>query len=149
MTSVYSGGLVYEYSEEDNKYGLTKIGADGKLTDKPDFAVLQKKFKATPNPAGDGGYNSTGGASGCPKKSLTWDVDGDSLPAIPEAAKAVSLFISLYATCRLTFLALQNWCRCWCWFVEGWARRWIPRWSRCWCHWWPIQGHCIIWIRKC
>lgn len=90
MTAVYSGGLAYEYTEEANKYGLTKIGADGKLTDKPDFAVLKAKFKATPNPAGDGGYNSTGGPSGCPKKSTTWDVDGDSLPAIPEAAKAVS-----------------------------------------------------------
>jgi len=88
MTSVYSGGLAYEYSEEDNKYGLLTIGKDGKLTEKPDFGVLKTQFKGTPNPSGDGGYNTTGGASSCPAKSSTWDVDGDSLPAMPKAALA-------------------------------------------------------------
>ncbi|OAT04107.1 glycolipid-anchored surface protein 5 [Blastomyces gilchristii SLH14081] len=58
MTSVYSGGLAYEYSQEPNNY------------------------------AGDGGYNEAGGASPCPKKNApSWDVDGDKLPAIPEPAK--------------------------------------------------------------
>ena len=40
------------------------------------------------NPEGDGGYNQTGGASGCPvKNSPNWDVDADALlPAIPEPA---------------------------------------------------------------
>ncbi|KAH8599189.1 glycoside hydrolase family 72 protein [Bisporella sp. PMI_857] len=88
MTAVYSGGLVYEYSEEDNKYGLVVIGSDGKITEKDDFGVLKAKFAATPNASGDGGYNATGGASGCPAKSATWDVDGDSLPALPKAAEA-------------------------------------------------------------
>jgi len=40
MTSVYSGGLVYEYSEEPNKFGLVSISGSS-VTELPDFAALQ------------------------------------------------------------------------------------------------------------
>jgi 1,3-beta-glucanosyltransferase GAS5 len=86
MTSVYSGGLVYEYSEEGSKYGLVTIGSDGTVTEGADFAALKTALAGTAAPTGDGGYNSTGGASGCPAKSANWNVSGDSLPAIPSAA---------------------------------------------------------------
>jgi hypothetical protein len=89
MTAVYSGGLVYEYSEEGSKYGLVTIGSDGTITEGADFTALQTAFKGTANPTGDGGYNSTGGASGCPAHSANWNVTGDSLPAIPSAAAAM------------------------------------------------------------
>jgi len=32
MTGVYSGGLVYEYSEEGNNYGLVTITSDTAVT---------------------------------------------------------------------------------------------------------------------
>lgn len=88
MTPVYSGGLVYEYSEEPSHYGLVKI-QDGKAKELDDFKTLANAFKNTPNPDGDGGYNKTGGANACPKKNApSWDVDeSDQLPAIPEPAK--------------------------------------------------------------
>ncbi|CAG8898769.1 unnamed protein product [Penicillium egyptiacum] len=87
MTPVYSGGLVYEYSEAGNKYGLAKIEGD-KVTTNKDYDALKKAFDATENPSGNGGYNSTGGASGCPKmQKPNWDVDSDSLPAMPAPAK--------------------------------------------------------------
>lgn len=87
MTGVYSGGLVYEYSQEPSNYGLVEISG-GSVSELPDFAALQSQFAATPNPSGDGGYNSTGGASGCPSySSPNWLVQGDALPAIPEGAK--------------------------------------------------------------
>ena len=41
----------------------------------------------TPPPEGDGGYKPNGPPSQCPKKSNTWDVDTDALPAIPSPAK--------------------------------------------------------------
>lgn len=88
MTGVYSGGLVYEYSQEPSNYGLVTISGTT-VTERPDFTALQTAFKGTANPSGDGGYNSTGGASGCPAQSPTWDVSGDSLPAIPSAAAAM------------------------------------------------------------
>lgn len=86
MTTVYSGGLVYEYSETGNNYGLVTINSPTSVTEGPDFLALQSAFKATAPPTGDGGYNSTGGASGCPAQSSTWNVTGDALPAIPSGA---------------------------------------------------------------
>jgi hypothetical protein len=85
MTAVYSGGLVYEYSEEGSKYGLVTISG-GKVTEGADFTALMTAFKGTANPTGDGGYNATGGASNCPAKSATWNVSSNALPAIPSGA---------------------------------------------------------------
>ena len=87
MTGVYSGGLVYEYSQESSHYGLVKVNGDSVKT-LDDYDALKDAFKKTTNPKGDGDYNSTGGANGCPaKEGSTWDVSSDSLPAIPEPAK--------------------------------------------------------------
>jgi hypothetical protein len=86
MTSVYSGGLVYEYSEEGSKYGLVKIDSPTSVTELPDFLALKSALAAQADPAGTGGYNATGGASGCPAQSPNWDVSGDALPAIPAGA---------------------------------------------------------------
>ncbi|KAJ6093440.1 hypothetical protein N7486_008729 [Penicillium sp. IBT 16267x] len=87
MTGVYSGGLVYEYAEGGNKYGLVEInGAD--VTELPDYSALKTAFANTENPKGDGDYNSTGGANGCPAKNApNWNVDTNALPAMPASAK--------------------------------------------------------------
>ena len=87
MTSVYSGGLVYEYSEEGNNYGLVTINGNSVSTNQ-DFQNLMEMYKNTSDPSGTGGYNATGGASGCPVyDSPNWVVMNDSLPAIPAPAK--------------------------------------------------------------
>jgi 1,3-beta-glucanosyltransferase GAS5 len=86
MTAVYSGGLVYEYSQEASKYGLVTIDGNS-VTELPDFKTLKSKLAQTPPPSGNGGYNQNGSPSTCPAKSTTWDVDGDGLPSIPEPAK--------------------------------------------------------------
>jgi len=86
MTSVYSGGLVYEYSEEGSKYGLVTINSPTSVTEGPDFLALQSAFAAQAPPTGDGGMNTTGGASGCPAQSSNWNVTSDALPAMPSAA---------------------------------------------------------------
>lgn len=87
MTGVYSGGLVYEYAEEGNNYGLVEINGSN-VTELDDFTALKTAFKNTPNPSGDGGYNQTGGANACPAQQLpAWNVTNDALPAIPEPAK--------------------------------------------------------------
>ncbi|KAI1000759.1 1,3-beta-glucanosyltransferase [Podosphaera aphanis] len=87
MTPVYSGGLVYEYTEEGSKYGLVTI-KDDTVIEGPDFLALKAAYAKTPNPSGDGGYDASGAASTCPPKSSNWDVADDSLPAIPNAAAA-------------------------------------------------------------
>lgn len=86
MTSVYSGGLVYEYTEEDNEYGLIELSPNG-LRQLPDFDTLAEKFKATPAPRGEGGFKEDLGASECPEQTDSWAVDPSILPAMPEPAQ--------------------------------------------------------------
>lgn len=87
MTSVYSGGLVYEYSEEGSGYGLVNIQGNS-VSEKPDFAALQSQL-ASVQSSGDGGYKPNGSPSQCPRTSSTWEVTeftGEELPAIPDGA---------------------------------------------------------------
>lgn len=87
MTGVYSGGLVYEYSQQSNKYGLVEISG-GDVKELTDYTTLKAALAKTPNPKDDGGYNSTGGANACPQPNgVNWNVTNDALPALPEPAK--------------------------------------------------------------
>lgn len=83
MTSVYSGGLAYEYTAELNGYGL--ISTDG--TPNADFDRLVTAYEATPNPSGDGGYSETTTASDCPAQSDDWEVQNTLLPSMPSLAQ--------------------------------------------------------------
>ena len=84
MTPVYSGGLVYEYSQEESMYGLVNLGST--VSERPDFAALMQALKDTPVPTGDGGYKKDGQKSDCPPQSATWLPGNDNLPAIPDGA---------------------------------------------------------------
>lgn len=86
MTGVFSGGLVYEYSEEGNGYGLVTISGDS-VTTNSDFNYLSSAYAAATNPTGAGGASTTSAATTCPTESSEWDVSGDALPAIPSAAE--------------------------------------------------------------
>lgn len=91
MDAVYSGGLVYEYSEEaDNAgYGLVKIDGSS-VTEKDDYSALKSAFSKTKNPTGDGGFKTGGSPAACPSKSANWNVtiSGDQLPALPSGVDA-------------------------------------------------------------
>lgn len=86
MSSVFSGGLVYEYSEEDNNYGLVVINGDS-IEELDDFQALRQAFADQENPSGDGGYKSNGSPSECPPRGPNWDVEDTALPAMPELAR--------------------------------------------------------------
>lgn len=87
MTPVYSGGLVYEYSQEDSNYGLVELNGNT-VTERSDFTALKSAFSGTKSPSGDGGYKSSGSASDCPSKSVSWNVTiaDNQLPALPDGA---------------------------------------------------------------
>lgn len=86
MSAVYSGGLVYEYSQEEANYGLVEISSSS-VSERPDFAALLSAYKATPQPTGDGGYKSTGAASTCPATSSKWPITDNLLYQIPAGAE--------------------------------------------------------------
>lgn len=88
MTKAYSGGLVYEYTEEGSNYGLVKLNGNSVETLK-DFDALKKAFSGTPAPSGDGNYNPQNPPSKCPTKGDHWNVDmkDDELPLMPDGVK--------------------------------------------------------------
>lgn len=87
MTSVFSGGLVYEYTVEPNGYGLVKVDSNGKITPNEDFERLKKAYAKTKNPTGDGGYKKDGQASKCPPEDDEWEVTTSLLPSMPKKAQ--------------------------------------------------------------
>ncbi|KAI9884547.1 MAG: beta-glucanosyltransferase [Watsoniomyces obsoletus] len=86
MTAVFSGGLVYEYSEEGSDYGVVKINGDD-VEELEDYKALKSAFDKQDNPSGDGGYKREGRSSTCPRKSANWEVDDTALPALPANAR--------------------------------------------------------------
>lgn len=58
MTHVFSGGLVYEFSQEQNNYGLVDIDSSGNVRAREDFGALQKMLEATPPDAEAVGRNT-------------------------------------------------------------------------------------------
>jgi len=86
MTSVYSGGLVYEYSQEASGYGLVTLSGST-VNELADFTALQTALSNTPAPSGDGGYLSNGAASTCPPKNdPSWVVGTNLIPNTPSGA---------------------------------------------------------------
>ncbi|CCD22994.1 1,3-beta-glucanosyltransferase NDAI_0A08410 [Naumovozyma dairenensis CBS 421] len=87
MSSVFSGGLVYEYSNETNNYGLVQINGDT-VTKLDDFVNLKNEYSKVSNPTGDGGYSTSNNYSTCPDfEKGVWEANA-TLPAMPSAASA-------------------------------------------------------------
>lgn len=87
MTSVYSGGLVYEYTVEANGYGLVEVSSNGNVVPDGDFDRLKNAYAATSNPSGDGGARTSTTPPQCQPESEEWAVSIDRLPVIPASAK--------------------------------------------------------------
>ncbi|PNS20243.1 hypothetical protein CAC42_5693 [Sphaceloma murrayae] len=90
MTPVYSGGLVYEYTEEGNLYGIVSVSGNT-VEPENDFEDLVRQFRENPAPAGNGGARDTPAQPNqCPEPSDDWNVrafPGELLPSLPEGAE--------------------------------------------------------------
>ena len=86
MTSVYSGGLVYEYTQEANDYGLVRVSGES-LTETVEFTGLKQVFENVKIPTGDAGYREGIPKKACPKQGAFWaPKDDEALPDTPVAA---------------------------------------------------------------
>jgi hypothetical protein len=90
MTSVYSGGLMYEYSYEDNKYGIVQLkgGLKAKTVEKLDeYDAFKSALKNDPAPTGSGGAATTTHAVSCPTSDAGWQVNPSLVPQMPDQAQ--------------------------------------------------------------
>ncbi|KAL8419065.1 hypothetical protein RB594_002316 [Gaeumannomyces avenae] len=86
MTGVYSGGLMYEYTYEANKFGIVKLNGDN-VEELEEFAAFQKAMKDFPAPTGLAGASTSQKTSQCPAKDQYWHIETTSLPAFPKDAQ--------------------------------------------------------------
>ncbi|RYO95182.1 hypothetical protein DL764_007730 [Monosporascus ibericus] len=88
MTSVYSGGLMYEYSMEENEFGIVEIDGDN-VRELDEFSAMASAFSEYPAPTGNGGFTSTTNSVACPTTDSVWDLGEwgpSALPAMPTDA---------------------------------------------------------------
>jgi hypothetical protein len=127
---------------EANGYGMVNIKSPNSVDELPNFADFQKELADNPSPSGDGGYNSQGSSSQCPSVDPNWSVGNDSLPAIPDGAKAVSCSHpdwGLHFQLANFEIVHDQWRR------KG-RRSFWPRFSRCWRKW-NLHWHGRSWLR--
>lgn len=83
MTGVWSGGVVYEWTQENNRYGLVQITPSGEIEVLPDFTNLQNEItKTKPIGVKMDAYTETRSAPDCPPISANWKASS-SLPPTP------------------------------------------------------------------
>lgn len=90
MTGVFSGGLVYEYSQEGNNYGIVTISGNTVTPYASQFSDLQNALSKVTNPSGNGGAHGSTAPQQCPGQSTNWDTKpftGSALPATPSGAQ--------------------------------------------------------------
>ncbi|KHN96670.1 beta-1,3-glucanosyltransferase [Metarhizium album ARSEF 1941] len=92
MTEVISGGIVYEYFQETNDYGLVELGSGGSVSKMKDFAALQNKMsKVNPQGVKMDSYNPTATAKACPAVDSTWRASS-TLPPTPNDEACECMF---------------------------------------------------------
>ncbi|KAF9585200.1 1,3-beta-glucanosyltransferase gas1 [Lunasporangiospora selenospora] len=101
MTGNWSGGIVYEWSQEDNNYGLVKINPDNNAQPLSDYNNLKTSL-ASLHPQGVkmDSYNEKKPLSKCPEISSTWEPNA-KLPPTPSSA-ACDCMVSSLAFCGMT-----------------------------------------------
>ncbi|KAM4058413.1 glucanosyltransferase domain-containing protein [Hirsutella rhossiliensis] len=71
ISNVYSGGLIYEYSTEENKFGIVKPHSEGEAIDQSDeFELFKEALSKTPTPT-----------------DSSWNVDPSLVPRMTQQAE--------------------------------------------------------------
>lgn len=88
MTGVYSGGLMYEYSVEENEFGIVTLDGDKEeIKSGSEYNNLKSAMSAYPAPTSNHPADSTTHAVDCPTSHSVWQVNPTLLPAMPKEAE--------------------------------------------------------------
>ncbi|KAI8068485.1 Glucanosyltransferase-domain-containing protein [Gongronella butleri] len=105
MTPVWSGGVVYEWSQENNEYGLVRI-ANGAATPLDDYKLLQKVLtKVNPKGVKMNAYQPQQKATQCPLISDHWKAS-DKIPPTPSEGRCQCMMENL--SCMATDAIHKN-----------------------------------------
>lgn len=89
MTGVYSGGLMYEYTIEDNEFGIVEVDNTGNsqsVSTGREYNNLKTVMSQFPMPTSNQPHESSTHAVSCPTSHSVWQVDPSLLPAMPSQA---------------------------------------------------------------
>lgn len=114
MTPVFSGGLVYEFTQETSKYGLVQISDNGTSAEKlVDYDNLKKMYEATAAPTGNGGFQENLPAEKCPAQTSLWEAS-NTLPDLPSSASGYMVCLTslpAFIFCIILTLDTEIWRR--------------------------------------
>ncbi|KAJ1818143.1 1 3-beta-glucanosyltransferase gel4 [Coemansia sp. RSA 2598] len=100
MSDIFSGAIMYEFTEEDNDYGVVKVSyGSSKVEKTADYENLKEVYaKASPKGVKMSDYKPSGKDSVCPQVSSIWEVKDDILPPTPSSARCKCMMDSLGCT---------------------------------------------------
>lgn len=86
MNGVFSGGIVYEYFQEENDYGLVSVTGDDSVSKLADFASYSSRLHAvSPTLLNAAKFTPTNTAlQACPTVGSDWAVNPTGLPPTPD-----------------------------------------------------------------
>ncbi|KAL7752734.1 1 3-beta-glucanosyltransferase gel4 [Sorochytrium milnesiophthora] len=104
MSDVVSGAIAYEYSEEDNHFGLVKVNSpdDTNPQTLPDYDNLKKAWAAvSPKTVKMNAYQpAQRNAPACPAVNDAWQSESNNLPATPDPCVCANMVAGLSCTTK-------------------------------------------------
>ncbi|KAH6711675.1 Glucanosyltransferase-domain-containing protein [Leptodontidium sp. 2 PMI_412] len=99
MTEVFSGGIVYEFFQEENDYGLASVDGSS-ISTLADYAPFSSELNAAkPTGVNSASYNPTNTVGqSCPAVASTWAVAETGLPPTPNQSVCDCMMASLTCT---------------------------------------------------
>ena len=104
MTSVFSGGIVYEWFMGDNDYGLVELTSnDASVSPYPDFTSLQSQLATvSPTITQRSAYTPSNSAPSCPTVGTSWEAEASPLPPSPNSQLCSCMAASLQCNIKST-----------------------------------------------